>query len=157
MAGSLIVFGFFVAAIAALASFHTARILREARASVTWPAVDGRIVESELAFELIKSGHNVHRQYKAHVVYEYSIGGRTYRSDRVAFNDDGGSGPQPVQRTVNRYPRGARVTVYCDSRNPQTAVLERGAAAVRKARNETLAMGLVGLGLALLGVFLAGR
>ncbi len=58
---------------------------------------------------------------------------------------------------MNRYPRGARVTVYCDSRKPQTAVLERGAAAVRKARNETLAMGLVGLGLALLGVFLAGR
>ena len=58
---------------------------------------------------------------------------------------------------MNRYPRGARVTVYCDGRNPETAALERGAAAVRKARIVTLAMGLIGLGMALLGGFLAGR
>ena len=157
MAGLLIVFGVFVVAIAALSCFHVGRVLREARASVTWPAVNGRIVESELAFELIKSGQWVYRQYKAQVVYEYSLGGRTYRSDRVAFNADGGISLQPAQRTVNRYPRGARVTVYCDSRNPQTAVLDRGAAAVRKARIVSLAMGLSGLGLVLLGVFLAGR
>ncbi len=157
MAGSLIVFGVFIVAIAALCYVHASRVLREARASATWPTVNGTIVESELAFELIESGHCTHLQYKAHVVYEYSIGGRSYRSDRVAFNDDGGSGPQPVQRTVNRYPRGASVTVYCDQHKPQTAVLERGAAAVRKARIVSLAMGLSGLGLVLLGVFLAGR
>ncbi len=157
MAGSLIVLGAFVVVAAALSFIHVHRVLREASASVTWPAVTGRIVESELAFELVKSGQWTYRRYDAHVVYEYSIGGRTYRCERVSFNDDGGSSPQPVQRTVNRYPQGARVTVYCDSRKPETAVLERGAAAVRKARLATLATGLIGLGMVLLGGFLAGR
>ncbi|MEE8117042.1 MAG: DUF3592 domain-containing protein [Gemmatimonadales bacterium] len=157
MAGSLIVFGAFIVVAAALSFVHVRRVLREAKASVTWPSVTGRIVESELAFELIKSGQSVYRQYEAHVVYEYSIGGRTYRCDRVSFTDDDSSSLQPVQRTVNRYPRDARVTVYCDLQKPETAVLERGAAAVRKARIVTVAMGLFGLGLALLGVFLAGR
>ncbi len=157
MAESLIVFGVIIVAVAALSYIHVRRRLHEVRASVTWPAVEGRIVESELTFELITSDHSTYRRYKAHVVYEYSIGSRTYRSDRVAFTDDGRSSPQPIQRTVNRYSRGARVTVYCDPRKPQTAVLERGAAALRKARIESLAMGLFGLGLALLGGYLAGR
>ena len=124
---------------------------------MTWPSVTGRIVESELAFELVKSGQWVYRRYEAHVVYEYSIGSRKYRSDRVCFTADEDNSLRPVQRTVNRYPRGDRVTVYCDLQKPETAVRERGAAAVRKARNVTLAMGLIGLGLAVLGIFLAGR
>ena len=157
MAGSLIVLGFFVVVAAALSFVHVRRRLREARASVTWPSVTGRIVESELVFELVKSGQSVYRQYEAHVVYEYSIGGRTYRAGRVSFNDDDGCSPQPVQRTVNRYPQGDSVTVYCDPRMPETAVLERGADAIRKSRNGTLATGLIGLGMALLDVFLAGR
>ncbi len=156
MAGSLIVFGFIVVVVAALCSVQANRALREARASVTWPTANGSIVESELAFELVTSGQSTYRLYKAHVVYEYSIGGCTYRFDRVAFHDDDVSTPQSVQRIVNRYPQGDRVTVYCDSRNPQVAVLDRGTAAVRRARIVNLAMGLSGLGLALLGVFLAG-
>jgi hypothetical protein len=156
MGGSLIVFGFIVVLVAALCSVQVNRALREARASVTWPTAEGRIVESELSFELVKSAHSRYRLYKAHVVYEYSIGSHTYRCDRVGFSKDDVATPQSVQRIVNRYPTGARVTVYCDSRNPQAAVLDRGADAVRKARIIAIAMGLIGLGLALLGGFLAG-
>ena len=157
MAGSLIVLGMFIVVAAALAFAHVGRVLRAAKASATWSTVTGTIVESELTFDLIKSGQSTYRQYTAHVVYEYSIGSRTYWCDRVAFTADANSVLQPVQRTVTRYPRGARVTVYCDPRQPQIAVLDRGEAALRKSRIVTLAMGLFGLGLALLGGFLAGR
>ena len=42
------------------------------------------------------------------------------------------------------------------SRVEQAAVLDRSADAVRKAKIMALAMGLIGLGMALLGGFLAG-
>jgi predicted NBD/HSP70 family sugar kinase len=41
--------------------------------------------------------------------------------------------------------------------DPEAAVLDRSADAVRKAKIMALAMGLIGLGMALLGSFLAGR
>ena len=58
------------------------------------------------------------------VAYEFSVGGRKVRGNRISVGDD--SGGVNTAATLKRYTVGAAVTVYYDPANPKNCVLERG-------------------------------
>jgi len=58
------------------------------------------------------------------VEYEFSVGGRKVRGNRIGIGGD--SGGADTEATLRRYTAGAAVTVYYDPANPKNCVLERG-------------------------------
>lgn len=95
------------------------------RARSDWSAVPGRIVESRVVTQNAPGADRPAVRYGAQVVYEYRVGDRTYRGERIRF---GGTlwrfDPQGAEADRARYPEGADVTVRHDPGNPTDAVLE---------------------------------
>jgi hypothetical protein len=59
----------------------------------------------------------------ADVAYVFSVGGKEYHGNRIAFGETGGS---EIDAMLSKYPAGKEVTVFYDPRNPKECVLERG-------------------------------
>jgi hypothetical protein len=58
------------------------------------------------------------------IKYAFSVGGESYSSDKVAFNDNSSLNQASAQRVVNKYPVGKKITVYYNPQDPQFSVLE---------------------------------
>jgi len=90
---------------------------RQARASLRWPAVPGRIQESRI----IKARDSDGEASKvAFVTYAYAVGGTSLRGKRVSL------GKTNARTTVQKYPKGTEVRVFYDPHKPGSAVLEPG-------------------------------
>ena len=104
--------------------WRLARVQRQARAaaraSLGWPAVSGRIVQSKVVKDQ-GSGW-----YLPAVVYDYSVAGQTYRGTQIAFVVTHPGRQKKAQSIVDRYKAGSAVTVYHDPSVPERGVLERG-------------------------------
>jgi hypothetical protein len=101
--------------------------VREARG---WSRTSGKIVVSapevrdvELMDREREDGHRLEKRNFANVVYEYVVGGRTLRNNRISIGEDLGN--FEVARKLARYPVGSSVTVFYNPRRPEQAVLER--------------------------------
>lgn len=86
----------------------------------------GKVVKSEVRRRRL-SGHRGTGEKRVgnfpHVVYEYSIDGRVMRGDRINVTP-----PVPdveIEQTLDRYPVGTEVRVYCNPRDMAESVLER--------------------------------
>ena len=108
------------------AAFKTLQV----RAARDWPSTPGRVVISNAEVREVKvpdsgreSGHRFEERNFANIVYEYSVSGQTLSNNRVSIGEDLGN--FQVAETIARYPVGAAVTVYYNSRHPRDAVLER--------------------------------
>lgn len=69
------------------------------------------------------------RSYRPKIEYEYQVDGKTLHGTRCQFSDGSVSGTgarNSVRKIVDRYPVGAKVTVFYDPERPETAVLEHG-------------------------------
>jgi hypothetical protein len=102
----------------------------QVRAARDWPSTPGRVVISTAEVRQVKvpdsdreSGHRFEERNFANIVYEYSVSGQTLSNNRVSIGEDLGN--FQVAETIARYPVGAAVTVYYNSRHPRDAVLER--------------------------------
>ena len=102
----------------------------QVRAACDWPSTPGRVVISNAEVREVKvpdsgreSGHRFEERNFANIVYEYSVSGQTLSNNRVSIGEDLGN--FQVAETIARYPVGAAVTVYYNSRHPRDAVLER--------------------------------
>ncbi len=98
--------------------------LAEVSAARRWPATTGKILSSGIAARRKPSqprGDSVANYPE--VVYEYRVGGRRYRGERVSIGEAAGN--FGVEETLARYPAGAAVQVYYNPANPAEAVLER--------------------------------
>jgi hypothetical protein len=89
--------------------------------------------------------------YEAEVTYTYTVDGRPYRSQRIAFGHTSGRDESAIARALERYRQGREVLVYYDPRNPQLAVLEPSTSGVNK---EWFLMGLAFLGLAAMSLLI---
>jgi hypothetical protein len=123
--------------------------LKEARASKSWPSVQGIVVSSSVQRS---SDHDDRDYYQASVVYEYAVGGVTYSCNRISYGTTRGR-PEDAREEVKRYPKGKPVEVYYDPDDPDAAILEPGKAGepylwLGLGGAFTL-VGLVGLGLVL--------
>jgi hypothetical protein len=102
----------------------------QVRAAREWPSTPGKVVISSSELREVKvldsereSGHKFEQHNFANIVYEYSVSGQKFRNNRVSIGEDLGN--FQVAETIAKYPVGAIVTVYYNSRHPKEAVLER--------------------------------
>jgi hypothetical protein len=100
----------------------SARQLREARASESWPSVQGIVVSSSVQST---NDRDDDPYYSASVTYEYSVDGVTYSCGRVSYDTTRGR-LKDAQEKVKRYPKGKQVEVHYNPGNPDVAVLEPG-------------------------------
>lgn len=98
--------------------------LVEVSAARRWPVTTGKILSSGIAARRKPSQpHGDRVANYPQVVYEYRVGGRRYRGERLSIGEAVGN--FGVEETLARYPAGAAVQVYYNPANPAEAVLER--------------------------------
>lgn len=95
----------------------------EARASETWPSVEGEIIRSE-----INSFHNSEgkEMYSPDVAYVYQLDGKDYSGSRISDLSYSTSSEGEVQRKLAKYPKGSTVKVYYDTEDPHNSTLKPG-------------------------------
>ncbi len=100
---------------------------REAR---SWPQAPGKVVRSVAEVREVRvsdddreEGYRLESRNFANVTYEYAVGGRKLRNDRISIGEDLGN--FEVAEKLAKYPAGSIVTVYYNPRHPDQAVLER--------------------------------
>jgi hypothetical protein len=89
----------------------------------TWSRTSGEIVESKV---------DVPRTHRSDddtdcapsVRYRYSVDGKTYESDRIAFGGESDTTRMLAEQTVAKYPAGAKVDVLYNPKQPKNAVLQ---------------------------------
>ncbi|MCZ7659261.1 MAG: DUF3592 domain-containing protein [Xanthobacteraceae bacterium] len=118
-----------LAAFPALLLFAIVYKYVEVAQAARWPSTQGRVVVSKAQAREVDAGgpssSDTETRNFAKIVYEYSLGGRVYRGDRVSIGED--TGNFQVAETLARYPVGTVVTVYYNPRKRAQAVLEREA------------------------------
>lgn len=89
-----------------------------------WASVTGTILMSSV--QTSHSGTGGASVYPV-IVYQYEVNGKTYQSQTVRVGDKylKVNIPSQAQKTVDKYPIGAKVTVYYDPNNPAECALER--------------------------------
>ena len=117
------------------------------RESVTWPAVQGQVIATQIREE----SHEEGRSFIPEVRYAYRVQGQTYTGDRLSF----GLPPEfwsrhKAETFLADYPVGHPVTVFYNPEHPDDAVLERSTPDV--GYYAALSLILLPLGLALLGM-----
>jgi hypothetical protein len=90
-------------------------------ASMTWTATPCTIISSQLRSWSTDDGTS----HRADVLYEYSAGGRAWRSNRADFFPFIDTGYSSAKELLNRYPSGSDATCWVDPRNPSRSILER--------------------------------
>jgi hypothetical protein len=134
------------------------RLQRRAAEAMTWPATRGRIVEGTVRRATIHLPKAARVDvYHAILVYEYAVGGRTFRAD--AFTVDG----PPVFAThpgaeahLRSHPPGSAVTVYYDPARPERAALVRQAPRTGFLKFVAALLAVLGLGVFSLFAFTPG-
>jgi hypothetical protein len=107
---------------AAILAYQGMHFCRAAR-SLSWPSVGG--VVSKSARETVYTEHG--SRTEANVEYTYTVNGRRYRNDTIAFGMLRGKLTWgDADRRLAEFPVGKRVTVYYDPRRPRVACLRRG-------------------------------
>jgi len=98
--------------------------LTKGRESENWKITTGIITKSKV-FEPYRKGN----PSVPIVHYEYSLYGKTYKSDRIFWGNVHTSGTRAAaQKVVNKYREGTKVTVYYNQSNEGESVLEPGSA-----------------------------
>lgn len=105
--------------------------ISDAKASKSWPKVDGIVIESRVEMRRSSGGANGRNNgptYKAIVVYDYKVDDQPHSCDRIWFGSDISTSNRGQMRdTVKQYPEGKTIQVYYDPENPSEAVLQPGA------------------------------
>ncbi|MBL8092133.1 MAG: DUF3592 domain-containing protein [Anaerolineales bacterium] len=92
--------------------------------SQNWGSTTGTIMMSSVQTSHSSSGGS--SVYPV-IVYQYEVNGKTYQSQTVRVGDKflKVNIASQAQKTVDKYPIGAKVTVYYDPNNPAECALER--------------------------------
>ena len=95
-----------------------------ARTSKRWSQADGRIVSASINETV---GESTSRGYRVFVRYEYDVGGRVLKGDRIQFGDSLFGWHPASSREPYRlgFKPGQAVTVYYDPAHPERCTLSR--------------------------------
>jgi hypothetical protein len=89
-----------------------------------WKSTGGEIIKSET--RLIKSqAHRSDDSYYADIIYSYEVYGECFESSRLSFKGRSSS-EVGAKSLTSLYPKGKKIIVYYDPKNPKQAVLEQG-------------------------------
>jgi hypothetical protein len=106
-------------------------------ASRKWATATGKVLESRAVWETVDENSRI---FVPRVIYEYQVGNRPYRNDRIFVVKQGNS---DAEATAAQFPVGMQVSVYYDPADPAQAAL------VRNAPSTALYLGLIALMLTL--------
>ena len=98
-------------------------IVRDARASASWPHVEGVVTGSEVTHSTDGNGAD---SYSPRVTYTYMAGGRYHESYAIKFGENSYDSRRRAESIAARYPVGRKVAVYYDPTRPGKSVLEPG-------------------------------
>lgn len=93
----------------------------KASASVNWPTVSGKVMQSGIARGCGRGG-----SFTPQVGYVYTVGSIAYRSWRVTFGNTGCGSTLRAHARADAYPVGAVVTVHYNPAQPEEATLVVG-------------------------------
>ena len=104
---------------------HGAKTIEKAKASLSWPSVQGTILKSDV---VRKKNKDKKTMYSADVVFEYMVAGESYESNkvRVSTGTSSSSDSAKAHKITKKYRKGKSVSVYHDPDAPEYAVLEPG-------------------------------
>jgi hypothetical protein len=93
-------------------------------AQQNWSSTTGTVLMSSV--QSSRSSTGGYSTYPV-VVYQYEVNGKTHQSQNIRAGDKylKVNVSWQAQETVNKYPIGAKVTVYYDPNNPAECALER--------------------------------
>ncbi len=114
-----LLFIWFVIGLVGLSIFFYGRYqLTRARASGTWPLIDGEIVTSRIETHTSEEG----TYQSADIEYRYQVDGKEFKSEVIVI----GGHSYSAYGAVARYPKGQPVNVAYNPAKPHQAVLEPG-------------------------------
>lgn len=87
-----------------------------------WPSVTGTIVSCDLESNTDEDGTT----YEVTVNYSYTVAGREFTNDVLAFGYSGSSGYEAHQEILDKLKTAKTVDVRYDPSNPETSVLSFG-------------------------------
>lgn len=93
----------------------------------SWPTTTGTIITSQRQWHVVTPSNG--KGYPtANIVYEYSLAGKTYNSERYDADGPYGSpvfgSESDIAELLRKYPVGAKVRVYYQDDRPSLAVLK---------------------------------
>ena len=86
-----------------------------------WPNVQGRVLSSRI----IESSGDDSTTYRGYVAYSYTVDGREFKNDQVAFMSVSSSCYSCARKIVRDHPQGGSVRVFFNPENPAESVLDR--------------------------------
>jgi hypothetical protein len=89
----------------------------------TWPTTEGTIKSCKCAYYYVM---NESSSYFTHVNYSYTVAGRSYQGDRIAFGYSGSWWRKPNQKIADRLSSAKTVLVRYAPDKPSLAVLSCG-------------------------------
>lgn len=111
-------YGFLTMGFGVLALLMAFYVSREVRRKRDWPTVEGRVLERRVVPASFGPGP---RSYAPKVVYDYAVGGTSYRNDQVYLLAGTAGGERDMQRVIDGIPE--RVPVHYNPDDPQQAYL----------------------------------
>ena len=123
-------FSLFTLCAAGVAALYALLVCLQALRARRWPSVEGEIAGARLV-----QGYDEYRSTEyLYVAYRYRVAGKPYRNDRVRFGPqvlpssavpalDPDPNSKASQALAILYPRGQKIRVYYNPRNPADSVL----------------------------------
>jgi Protein of unknown function (DUF3592) len=127
LTGSALYWTYGIAAFCVLNTLALIRLIWRNRNQVatgkTWARTTGVVLESKVSIPEMHTDDDESDCTPA-VRYRYSADGNTYESDRIAFGGQPDTIRMLAEKTVAKYPPGAKVDVLYNPKHPKSAVLE---------------------------------
>ncbi|WP_198159740.1 DUF3592 domain-containing protein [Picosynechococcus sp. PCC 7003] len=130
-------FGLGLGILGGLLSIFGIYFLVIANQSLSWPSVQGSVVQTEIRRETRSKGSpgatlNTYVEYYVSVNYTYDVEGHSYFSSRYSLGEGDRVSRRYKERSdaeaeaISRFPEGTTVIVYYDPKQPTEAVLTTG-------------------------------
>ncbi len=107
--------------------------VREARAALAWPKVEGSIMHSHVSQSTTRtrdsksnSRERISHSYSAEIEYEFQVEGKTLRGSRVTAVSEQFGDEAHARAISEKYPLGAKVAVSYNPADPNESLLEPG-------------------------------
>jgi len=120
--GMVAFFGLFAVVGGVMFWFLSVQPIKKTLAAESWVETPCKVLQAELREQRSSKSTS----YSVYVLYEYEVGGRTYKSDRYDFIGGSSSGREGKARVVQEYQSAERPVCYVNPANPSEAVLQRG-------------------------------
>lgn len=95
----------------------------KSQTALDWPTTTAQIISSELVTYHDSEGANT---YEVQTTYKYSLNGKSYQNDRIAFGYTSSSTKTAHQKILDKLHKAKKVRINYEPENPQNSVIAPG-------------------------------